>query len=86
MTVPVNHEVATLVREPIAEGDVEPAAELTESTHEIVLHGEVVDTATETVPVEVVRVGTRRVTEQVQVAEDVRKEVVEAAEIDGTTR
>lgn len=84
--VPVTHEVATLVREPIAEGEIDPAAELTESDHEIVLHGQVVETAKETAPVEVIRFGTRSVTEQLQVTEDVRREILDTTDVDGRTR
>jgi uncharacterized protein (TIGR02271 family) len=89
VTVPVRHEEATLVREPVTEADLAAAPsgrELAEEEHEIVLHGEVVTVAKDVVPVERVRLGTREVTEQQQITDDVRVERIEFTGPDGATR
>ena len=88
VTVPVTHEEATLVREPITEanlGDATSGSEISEEEHEVVLHGEEVVTSKDTVPVERVRLGTEQHTEQQQVTDEVRKEQIDFVDGDGTT-
>ncbi len=80
MTVPVRKEKAALVTEPITDANVDAAtrgADITEAEHEIVLSEEVVDVQKRTVPKERVRLETETVTEEVPVAEEVRKERIE---------
>lgn len=78
--VPVRKERLVLEREPIASGDgtAAPAGDdaFSEDVHEIVLNEERVVVTTQTVPVERVRVGKEVVTEDVTVAEELRKEKV----------
>ncbi len=79
-TVPVSHERATVVREPITEANMPNAMDgpaLSEEEHEVVLHAEQAVVHKETVPVERVRLATETVTEQQQVSEQVRKEQIE---------
>jgi uncharacterized protein (TIGR02271 family) len=89
VTVPVSHEEAFLVREPIREADRDAAApgrQLSEEEHEIVLHGEFVVTSKEVVPVERIRVDTRDVVEEQQLTADVRQERIDVVAPGGTTR
>jgi uncharacterized protein (TIGR02271 family) len=84
-TVPVSHEEVTLDREPITEanrGDALAGGDLSEETHEITLTEQRVVVDKDVVPVERVRLGTETVTENQQVDETVRKEVIET---EGTT-
>ncbi|PZT90346.1 MAG: hypothetical protein DI630_31030 [Gordonia sp. (in: high G+C Gram-positive bacteria)] len=88
-TVPVSHEEVTVTREPITEanvGDALAGGELTSEEHEVVLTGERVVTSKETVPVERVSLGTKTVTDQQQVTEDVSHEEIELIDpdVDGT--
>ncbi|MCW3819450.1 PRC and DUF2382 domain-containing protein [Micromonospora sp. DR5-3] len=78
-TVPVAHEEATLVREPIAEADrgTVPAGSDVEQ-RELVLHAERPVVVKERVPVERVRLATHQVVEQQPAHAQVRREVVEA--------
>jgi uncharacterized protein (TIGR02271 family) len=79
-TVPVSHEEVTLNREPITDANAADALSgpaLSEEEHEVVLTGERVVTAKETVPVERVSLGTETVTEQQTVNEDVSHEEIE---------
>ncbi|MET9920547.1 PRC and DUF2382 domain-containing protein [Streptomyces sp. NPDC006435] len=82
-TVPVTHEEVRLVREPLEPGD-RPAgrADIREQDVEVTLHAERATTRKETVPVERVRMETRRVTEQKEVSAELRKEQIDYA--DGT--
>lgn len=85
-TVPVSHEEVRVTREPITDanvGDALSGPDLSEEEHEVVLTGERVVTAKETVPVERVALGTETVTEQQTVTEDVSHEEIEL--IDPTT-
>ena len=87
-TVPVSHEEVTLEREPITDanrGDALAGGDLTEEEHEVTLTAQRAVASKETVPVERVRLGTETVTEQQQVDETVRKEVIDEVETDGTT-
>ncbi len=85
-TVPVSHEEVTLEREPITEanrGDAMAGGDLSEEEHEVTLTEQRVTTSKETVPVERVRLGTKTVTEQQQVDETIRKEVIDTEGADG---
>jgi uncharacterized protein (TIGR02271 family) len=87
-TVPVSHEEVTLEREPITDanrGEALSGGDLTEEEHEVILTAQRAVASKETVPVERVRLGTETVTEQEQVDETVRKEVIDEVETDGTT-
>lgn len=82
-TVPVSHEEVTLQREPITEanrGDAMAGGNLSEETHEVTLTEQRAVAHKETVPVERVRLGTETVTENQQVEETVRKEVIDGVE------
>ena len=86
-TVPVSHEEVILEREPITEanrGDALAGGEITEEEHEVTLTAQRAVTSKETVPVERVRLGTETVTEQQQLDETVRKEVIDDVEVEGT--
>lgn len=80
-TVPVAREEVTLEREPITDanrGDALAGDDLSEETHEVTLTEERPVVDKETVPVERVRLGTETVTDDQQVGETVRKEVIDA--------
>ncbi|MWV47982.1 DUF2382 domain-containing protein [Rathayibacter sp. VKM Ac-2803] len=82
-TVPVSHEEVRVTREPITDANADNALsgpELSEEEHEVILTGERVVTAKETVPVERVSLGTETVTEQQTVTEDVAHEEIEVLE------
>lgn len=82
-TIPVTHEEVRVVREPITQGNLDRATAgpaLTENVHEVVLHEERPVVATETVPVERIRLEKRTVTEQAPVEADIRKERIEFEE------
>jgi uncharacterized protein (TIGR02271 family) len=86
-TVPVSHEEVTLQREPITDanrGDALSGGDLTEEEHEVTLTAQRAVASKETVPVERVRLGTDTVTEQQQVEETVRKEVIDEVDVDGS--
>jgi len=76
LTVPVQRQVARVVREDVRDGDVRGAT-FTEDEEEIVLSEEVVDVEKRVVAKERVGLETETVTEQVPVNETVRKERVE---------
>jgi uncharacterized protein (TIGR02271 family) len=79
-TVPVSHEEARVVREPITDANRAAAtsgAELSEEEHEVVLRAEQPVVSKETVPVERVKLATETVTEQQQVSSEVRKEQID---------
>jgi len=77
LTVPVQRQVARVVRENVREGDVRGADTFTDDEEEIVLSEEVVDVDKRVVAKERVGLETDTVTEQVPVNETVRKERVE---------
>ncbi|WP_350274532.1 PRC and DUF2382 domain-containing protein [Kribbella sp. HUAS MG21] len=78
VSVPVRHEEARVVREPLAEGDARRTpTELGDEDREVVLHEERPVVAKETVPVERVGLETETVQGEEQVSETVRKEEVE---------
>jgi uncharacterized protein (TIGR02271 family) len=85
-TVPVSHEEVTLEREPITEAnrrDALAGGDLSEETHEVTLTEQRAVVDKDVVPVERVRLGTETVTEQEQVDETVRKEVIDTEGTDG---
>jgi len=85
-TVPVRREQVRVEREPITEANVDRAMsgpEISEAEAEVILHEERPVVATETVPVERVRLQKETVTEEEAVAGQVRKEHIET---EGLTR
>ena len=80
-TVPVSREEVRLEREPITEANMPDAMDgpaSSEEEHEVILTEERPVVATETVPVERVRMDTETVTSDEQVSGTVRKEQIEA--------
>ncbi|WP_431032468.1 PRC and DUF2382 domain-containing protein [Streptomyces sp. P6-2-1] len=75
-TIPVSHEEARLVREPIREGDSVDAS-IGEENAEVTLHAERPVIRKEAVAVERVRLEAERVTEEQEVSDSVRKERVD---------
>jgi uncharacterized protein (TIGR02271 family) len=85
-TVPVSHEEVRVEREPITDDNRDAALsgqEITEEEHEVVLHAERPVVQKEAVPVERVRLGTETVTGEQEVSEEVRKEQIDAPDVDG---
>ncbi len=76
VTVPVERQMARVVREPVAEGDTTSGGEFVEGEEEIVLSEEVVDVSKRVVAKERVGLEKETVTGQVAVDETVRKERV----------
>jgi uncharacterized protein (TIGR02271 family) len=79
-TVPVSHEEATIVREPITDANRDAAlsgADISEEEHEVVLHAEQPVVEKNVVAKERVSLGTETVTEDAQVNESLRKERIE---------
>ncbi len=77
--VPVAHEEARLEREPITDANRDRALDgppLSEEEHEVTLHEEVPQVDKQVVPTERVRLGKERVTDQVQVSDDLAREEV----------
>lgn len=84
-TVPVSHEEVRVVREPLQPGDKAAGrGDLTEQDVEVTLHAERATMRKEAVPVERVRMETKKVTEQKEVSAELRKEQIDYA--DGTTK
>ncbi|THJ68667.1 DUF2382 domain-containing protein [Arthrobacter echini] len=86
-TVPVSHEEARVVREPITDanrGDAVDGPGISEEEHEVTLHGERAVADKETVPVERVRLDKETVTTNETVSDDVRKEKIEVDGVDET--
>ena len=80
-TVPVSHEEARVVREPITDanrGAATSGPAISEEEHEVVLHSEVPVVKKTAVPVERVRLEKETVTEQETVNEQVRQEQIES--------
>jgi len=88
VTVPVERQVARVVREKVADGDATGADEFVEGEEEVVLSEEVVDVSKRVVGKERIGLETETVTEQVPVSETVRKERVgvEGGELIGDDR
>lgn len=79
-TVPVSHEEAHLVREPITDANRDAATSgpaISEEEHEVVLHEEVPVVEKDVVAVERIRMDTTTVTDQETVSAEVRKEQIE---------
>ncbi|WP_406015973.1 PRC and DUF2382 domain-containing protein [Streptomyces sp. NBC_00984] len=77
-TVPVTHEEVRLIREPLKPGDqAAERAAIREQDVEVTLHAERATTRKETVPVERVRMETKKVTEQKEVSAELRKEQID---------
>jgi uncharacterized protein (TIGR02271 family) len=88
-TVPVQREEVRLEREPITDanrGAAMSGPDLSDEEHEVILHEERVVVEKETVPVERVRLGTKTVTDEATVEEEVRKERIDTDGIDDTRR
>jgi uncharacterized protein (TIGR02271 family) len=88
-TVPVQREEVRVEREPITDANLDAATsgpELSEAEHEVVLHEEEPVVEKRTVPRERVRLGKEAVTDQEQVAEEVRKEQVDVDDEDQLRR
>jgi uncharacterized protein (TIGR02271 family) len=88
VSVPVEREEVRLEREPITDANRDAALsgpELTDAEHEVVLHEDVPVVEKETVAKERVRLETDTTSEDVQVAESVRKERIDADD-DGVDR
>jgi uncharacterized protein (TIGR02271 family) len=79
VTVPVERQMARVVREPVRDGDRSNVGEFVEGEEEIVLSEEVVDVDKRAVARERVGLETSTITEQVPVDESVRKERIEVA-------
>jgi uncharacterized protein (TIGR02271 family) len=80
VTVPVQREEVRVEREPITDAKLDAATRgpaISEDTHEVVLREEEVVVDKRAVPKERVRLDTETVTEERQVAEEVRKEHIE---------
>ncbi|MFI6866208.1 PRC and DUF2382 domain-containing protein [Nocardia sp. NPDC050406] len=85
ITVPITHEEARLVREPITDR-TEAAGDIGEQDREVILHADHVRVDKETVPVERVRLVVDEVEEQQTVSGTVRKERIETEGIDPEER
>lgn len=89
VTVPLSHEEATLIREPITDANRDKAMdgpEITEAVHEVELTAERPVVTKDTVAVERIHINKETVTEQQQVTEQVRKEQIELDTDEGTPR
>lgn len=76
VTVPVEKQMARVVREPVRDGDTSGVGAFVDGEEEIVLSEEVVDVSKRVVAKERVGLATETVTEEVPVNETVRKERV----------
>ncbi|GAA1971392.1 PRC and DUF2382 domain-containing protein [Amycolatopsis minnesotensis] len=83
VTVPVSHEEVRIEREPITDAKAGRKAEIGEAEQDVVLHAEKPVVQKEAVPVERVRLGTEKVTEEQTVSGEIRKEQIE---VDDDTR
>ncbi|WP_406491916.1 PRC and DUF2382 domain-containing protein [Streptomyces sp. NBC_00846] len=80
-TVPVMHEEVRVIREPLRPGDrATGPTDIREQDVEVTLHAERATTRKETVPVERVRMETKKVTEQKEVSAELRKEQIDYAD------
>jgi uncharacterized protein (TIGR02271 family) len=88
-TVPVQREEVRVEREPITDANLDAAMagpDISEAEHEVVLHEEEPVVEKRTVPKERVRLDKEAVTDQEQVAEEVRKEQVDVNDEDQLRR
>ena len=86
---PVSHEEVRVEREPITDANRRAATrgpEISEAEHEVVLHEERPVVAKEVVPKERVRLETDVATEEYPVADQIRKERIEAEGLDSRPR
>ena len=84
-TVPVERETVRVEREPITDANIDDALtgpEISEATHEVVLHEEHAVAETEVVPKERIRMEKQTVLEEEAVEADLRKERIE---VEGAT-
>ena len=89
VTVPVQREEVRVEREPITDANLDAATSgpaISEEEHEVVLHEEEPVVAKRAVPKERVRLDTETVTEERQVADEVRKEQIEVDDQDQLRR
>ena len=80
VTVPVSREEVRVEREPITDANLDAATSgpaISEEEHEVTLHEEEPVIDKRAVPKERVRLDTKTVTDERQVAEEVRKEHIE---------
>lgn len=83
-TVPVSHEEVVIEREPITEANgAGQNRDLGTDEQEVILHEDQVVVDKETVPVEEVKLGTRTVTGEETVTEQVRKEEIDTPDHSG---
>lgn len=83
-TVPVSHEEVRVEREPVTDANRDAALSgdpISEEEHEVTLRAERPVVEKEAVPVERVRLGTKTVTEEREVTEQVRKEQIEEPDL-----
>jgi uncharacterized protein (TIGR02271 family) len=89
VTVPVQREEVRVEREPITDANLDAATSgpaISEAEHEVVLHEEEPVVEKQVVPRERVRLDTETVTEERQVAEEVRKEQIDVDDQGGRGR
>jgi uncharacterized protein (TIGR02271 family) len=89
VTVPVQREEVRLEREPITDANLDAATSgpaISEEEHEVTLHEETPVVEKRAVPRERVRLDTETVTEERQVAEEVRKEQIDVQGDQSTDR
>jgi uncharacterized protein (TIGR02271 family) len=89
VTVPVQREQVRVEREPITDANLDAATggpAISEEEHEVTLHEETPVVEKRAVPKERVRLDTETVTEERQVAEEVRKEQIEVDGDQSTSR
>lgn len=82
--VPVSHEEVRVEREPVTEANRDPAMggpDIAEAEHEVTVHAERPVVEKEAVPVERVRLGTEKVSEEQEVSETLRKEQIEEPDL-----
>ncbi|WP_020670058.1 DUF2382 domain-containing protein [Amycolatopsis nigrescens] len=77
VTVPVSHEEVRVEREPITDADRGMRGEIGEAEQDVVLHAEKPVVQKESVPVEKVRLGTEKITEEQTVSGKIRKEQID---------
>ncbi|WP_133910825.1 DUF2382 domain-containing protein [Streptomyces sp. NBC_00582] len=88
-TVPVRREEVRVEREPITDANRDDAMagpDISEDEHEVILHEERPVVATETVPVERVRMSTQEHTDEETVHGKVRKERIDTEGVEGDDR
>ncbi|EIE99512.1 DUF2382 domain-containing protein [Saccharomonospora glauca] len=83
MTVPVSHEEVRIEREPVTGAESGTTYDIGEEEQEITLHREEAHVTKESVPVERVRLGKEKVTEEETISGEVRKEKFDIEEEGG---